>query len=389
MNTYQNRIALRTLACGRQRLVPADPSQAEPAGRGKRLNALFGILLSLTISLAGCGGEETDEKTGEKTGEKTTAGADSTKGSIASGTELTPDATIDAFKQAIADDDLAKIWSLVPSSYQSDINGLVHQYADTMDAEIYKQSMDFSKKLAKVLREKKEFVLASPMMQQATQGGQVSPAELSAQWDAFVGMLETIVNSELGDLDKLKAVDTGELLAGTGEKVLGQFASISENLIPGDPYQNEFKSKAQTITAKLISVEGDTATIEYSATGLPATEKQMTRVDGRWVPAEMAEDWDQTIAMAKQGIAAMPEQLENSKPQLLGMLGMLNGIVSQLDAAETQEEFDQAMNQAMLPIMGMMGGLMGGGAAPPPERTDSAVIPDDNDNGDNPPDDKE
>jgi len=45
---------------------------------------------------------------------------------------------------------------------------------------------------------------------------------------------------------------------------------------------------------------------------------------------------------------------------------MFEGILTQIEAAETQEQFDQALQGAMMPIMGlmMMQGGMGGGSEP-------------------------
>ena len=57
----------------------------------------------------------------------------------------------------------------------------------------------------------------------------------------------------------------------------------------------------------------------------------------------------------------------------MGVLTMIDGVLAQIAAAETQEQFDQSLKGAMMPIMGMMmmGQGMGGGwcapAAPMPE----------------------
>ena len=50
----------------------------------------------------------------------------------------------------------------------------------------------------------------------------------------------------------------------------------------------------------------------------------------------------------------------------MGVITMFEGILTQIEAAETQEQFDQALQGAMMPIMGlmMMQGGMGGGSEP-------------------------
>jgi len=56
------------------------------------------------------------------------------------------------------------------------------------------------------------------------------------------------------------------------------------------------------------------------------------------------------------------------KPQIMGVLTMIDGVLTQIAAAETQEQFDQSLKGAMMPIMGliMMGQGMGAPAAPVP-----------------------
>ena len=51
----------------------------------------------------------------------------------------------------------------------------------------------------------------------------------------------------------------------------------------------------------------------------------------------------------------------------MGVLTMIDGVLTQIAAAETQEQFDQSLQGAMMPIMGlmMMGQSMGGGMSAP------------------------
>jgi hypothetical protein len=51
---------------------------------------------------------------------------------------------------------------------------------------------------------------------------------------------------------------------------------------------------------------------------------------------------------------------------MMGVLTMIDGVLAQIAAAETQEQFDQSLKGAMMPLMGlmMMGQGMGGSAAP-------------------------
>jgi uncharacterized membrane protein HdeD (DUF308 family) len=74
------------------------------------------------------------------------------------------------------------------------------------------------------------------------------------------------------------------------------------------------------------------------------------------------------MADAKAQLEAIdPLEMAQSKPQIMGIILMLEGVLTQIEAAENQEQFDQALQGAMMPIMGLMmmqGGGMGAPTAP-------------------------
>ena len=91
-------------------------------------------------------------------------------------------------------------------------------------------------------------------------------------------------------------------------------------------------------------------------------------MEDRWVPQEMADEWTTQMAEARAKLEAInPAQMEQQKPQILSVFAMIDGVLTQIDAAQTQEQFDQALQGAMMPMMGlmMMGQGMGGGGAAP------------------------
>jgi NAD kinase len=64
-----------------------------------------------------------------------------------------------------------------------------------------------------------------------------------------------------------------------------------------------------------------------------------------------------------EGISS--EEMAKKKPQIMGMITMVDGILTQLESAQTQEQFDQALQGAMMPIgMLMMQGMGGEMDAP-------------------------
>ena len=60
------------------------------------------------------------------------------------------------------------------------------------------------------------------------------------------------------------------------------------------------------------------------------------------------------------------EDIAAQKPQIMGALAMIDGVLAQIAAAENQEQFDQSLQGAMIPLMGlvMLSQGMGGGVDP-------------------------
>ncbi|MCF7974262.1 MAG: hypothetical protein K9N55_10635, partial [Phycisphaerae bacterium] len=83
-------------------------------------------------------------------------------------------------------------------------------------------------------------------------------------------------------------------------------------------------------------------------------EIDMIKVEGKWIPKEMAEDWSKMIADGKAALEDMTQNaLAENKPKVIGMMAGVEAAIDQLAQAKTQEEFDKV-------IGGLMGSLMGG-----------------------------
>ena len=65
--------------------------------------------------------------------------------------------------------------------------------------------------------------------------------------------------------------------------------------------------------------------------------------------------------------------MAEQKPQLMNIFVMIDAVLSQLEAAETQAQFDQAVKGAMMPLMGIM--MMGQSGSAAPEIPAEAAMP--------------
>jgi len=130
----------------------------------------------------------------------------------------------------------------------------------------------------------------------------------------------------------------------------------ASKLSPDDQF-TEFVTKAKSIKATVIDQSGDEATVKIEVEGEDPEEMKFTKVEGKWIPAEIAEGWEENIAEAKQNMQDLPQELQQAKPQVMGGLAMVESVLDSMLKAESQQEFDQAIGGVL--------GLMGGGMSPP------------------------
>jgi hypothetical protein len=278
-----------------------------------------------------------------------------------------PDAQIRAMMGRLQSGDFGALWDSLPPSYQADINEVVQTFGQNMDTEIWNAGKRVVGKAVSVLRDKKEWILGYSALEQLAAG---QPA-VDANWDAVVGLLDAIFQSDLTDLNQLKTFDGAAFMEGAGkaigERLVALAEAFQEDLDPASlPVPIEFPglevvprmnfANAQITT---VRVEGDTAVLRIEQADGEAEEHQAVRVEGKWLPKDMVDDWDEGIQQAKEYLTTMmPQQLEEAKPMLLSPLSpvkIVEGVLDQLLAANDQ----QAFNEVIDGIMEMAGGMLG------------------------------
>jgi len=299
----------------------------------------IGLSFFFLLSIAGCGGGKTSVPD-------------------------TPDGAVKAMSMGLADHQPDIIWAALPASYQNDVNGLVRDFGAKVDADLYNKGFSIIKKLVTVLKTKKDFILGHPMLQQMAQDS----GEVSKHWDSVVGLFDTIVNSKLADHSALKTLDVGKFLGTTGRKVMEQMSEISR-LSKEDPFNKEMKNFSG-IQVQVLSQEGDKAKLKVTIPGKKdVPELELIRIEGKWVPKDLADEWKQTIEKARSSLKEMDtEEFAKNKVQIMGMMGGFEAVMDQLAKAKSQAEFNNG-------LQGILGMLMGGMAPPSGTPSGGGAIP--------------
>jgi hypothetical protein len=270
-----------------------------------------------------------------------------------------PDAAMRKIADELGAGKAGIIWTAMPASYQTDLTALVREAGTKVDPELYDRGFSLVGKVADVLGKQRAFILAGPL------GANVKDkAALEANWDSVVSLLRSLATSKASTAAGLKNLDLKALLETTGSEILAHAEKLSAASEKGSFY-NQLKA----VKFELEKREGANASLRVTQPDGTVTTTNLIKVEDRWVPTDLAGEWATNIAKAKADLAAVkPEDLAKGKPKMLGAFAMAEGVIDQLAAAKTQEEFDQALQGAMMPIMGLMmmsqGGLNLGAPTP-------------------------
>jgi hypothetical protein len=259
----------------------------------------------------------------------------------------TPEGTVIAFAEALDNNQAEFIWeALLPESYKSDISEITKSFAEKMDPAVYDQAFAIVIRAVEVLDDRKEIILASETFKSTgADAGDIRTSLSNSQ--VFI---ETLKGSEIATLEGLGSVDWGQFLATTGNQFLQHAKAIQAEDVD-NPLNDLDSLKVET-----ISVSEERATLRISSNDYEPEDVEMVKVEGRWIPAELADDWERSVQEARQGLEEMtPETMAAQKTQIMMFFGMATGLIDQIASLQTPEEFDAAMGP-------MLAGFLGGPA---------------------------
>ena len=271
----------------------------------------------------------------------------------------TPEAAVQQFASAMKDGRPDVLFNMLPNSYQGEIGGLVKQFATNMDEEIWKDGMGIAKRVAAIMKDKKDLILSPELL-----GGDMLPESAKGMvdsWDDVSGIFNSVVNSDFTDLNKLKSGDLKNMIGKSGAEIMKSVMSVAKKS-GGDEY-NQMMSMVDSLKTEVLSSENGVASLNltFNDGDGPTTQKvELSQVEGAWIPKDLAEQWPNMIKEAKAGLAQMDSKAEGWAQKKAGALmgmGMVKGVLGTIESATTPEDLKKAVGG----IMGMFGGGLGEG----------------------------
>lgn len=262
------------------------------------------------------------------------------------------------------------LWEALPESYRSDIVGFVRSASKQVDAENYERSNKLLGRIASVMDNKREFILNTNI------GGSLAEEEKAAIKVALPLLSELLHNVSGG------ATATYEgLLKFDGKRffddTVGSFLRFIDaaSKLAGEELS---MSSLQDIKVKVLTQEKESALLEIALPGKAPEVENFVLVEERWLPESLVEKWADGMAEARASLDRVTaEEVEANKVQTAMILGILEGVLSQIESAESQESFDLSLKSAAMPLIGlfMMSGQSGIGTPAAPAVPTAPELP--------------
>jgi hypothetical protein len=254
--------------------------------------------------------------------------------------------TVEFVFKAVQSQQFAPVAGLFPAKYLTDVDGLVQAFAKTMDAELWTKTVSLLDRIFKVAVAQKgdlAKMVAGVFMPSKSDDVEKAIVVLAETW----GMLKEM---GLTDLNKLKTFSTSEFAAAGLPKVIEKLWAFADETQKAQMQAG--MAVLATAQVKVLATTqdekwGEVVELEINVAG-QGEKGKMIQVDGKWVPLEMAEDWDNSIKEAMAGIADLATELPKVKPD---MMTVLAEVESTLDEVEKSGNLSALQKQ--------LGGMMG------------------------------
>lgn len=280
-----------------------------------------------------------------------------------------PDAAVKAVLDGVAAGEGGVLWQALPAGYRADVNGLAHLMATKLDAQLYDQTFALLGRLGEVVQKQQAFIFNSGKLP----SDEENLEQMKQAVPALVGILQTLASSPVATVAGLASFDGAAFFETTVSELMAHVIALSA-LSQEEQFSLQALEQAQV---KVIEQTETTATLELSVPNQPVELSQFAKVENRWLPVEMSAGWAEGVAKLTAQLEALTvEEMAAQKPQMMGVLTMLNGVLAQLESAETQQQFDQALQGAMMPLFGLiMMGQQQMNAAPLPANPSAPTAP--------------
>src|SRR5262249_8727373 len=121
--------------------------------------------------------------------------------------------------------------------------------------------------------------------------GAVEKRAISKAFQVCALELERLSATGPAGLQQLRSIDMGTMLPGDGPRLMSDFVTVLESRDEGASILQNLSQ----VRVELKNSAGDAATVVFQTPGSDAREIDFVRVEGKWIPHMLAENWQAAI----------------------------------------------------------------------------------------------
>jgi hypothetical protein len=296
---------------------------------------------------------------GSKGSQSSKSGSSSSGASSSSGSldNLDAKAFVDLVMAEMEKKNGTIVWDALPSQKQQDIEEVVASFAKRIDSRTFDTVRKIRNTVMEIAKKQQQFILNSTVLP-------IPPdqkSQIEQSYPAIVGMIDSYLSKDLFDAKRLQKGDLRGLIENWSNGVVASADELAKTLPDGHPIRAQLMDYSG-VEYTVETIGSDEANVKL-AVPAPDGSTQETVVelilsDGRWLPRQMVEGWEEGLSQAKAAI----DQIKGDEVHQMVTGGVLfiNAPLQNLKNAKTQEEFDKTLSEIMEMAQGIAMSSMGG-----------------------------
>jgi len=271
--------------------------------------------------------------------------------------KLGPAETITFAANSTADSDMGAVWTLLPKSYRSDINDMVHMVGEQMPKTIWDEAFVLVGRIGKILETKQDLILE---MMEGSLPPNTSKEDVKFGLQSVGKMLSLLASSEMAKVENLKSIDLTDVADSTLTEIMKLMNNdrVKKIFQSNTPTKSElFFDSFKKVKAELISESGNSAKVKVTDPNGKVDELELVKVEDKWISKKMADDFKKGIKEAKAQLAESLKQLPEMQMQVGMGIGLVTGVLTTIENAKSVDEIKKAFEGLPINPLAMAGNL--------------------------------
>ncbi len=222
------------------------------------------------------------------------------------------------------------VWEFLPPSYRAEIQELVRDVAKQLDDDTWEAIVAVWQKARKVLPAKSAAIFGQAISENLSDNRSrpmVNPESLQRLFDS-------VGDSELADLKRLRQIDVGLFFEKTGGDVLQALGALpTDGAISSKSFENLAK-----VEVTLVSTSGDSAIVRMKWPDQDPTEHAYVRVEDHWLPKTLAEGWSESLANIRVQMVAWTVEFKQQPNAWSSQLKAVDQLLDELAATKSDDD---------------------------------------------------